>query len=489
MDLNWLSISEVHAGLMGKKFSAVELAKAYLERVKSGEKLNNFITITEDLALEQAAAVDAKIAAGEEIGMLEGVPAGVKDLLNTKGVRTTCGSKMLENFVSPYESTTTQRLLDNGYVLLGKTNLDEYACGASTETSYFGPSLNPWDLTRVPGGSSGGSVSAVAAGQCIYAIGTDTGGSIRQPAALCGCVGMKVTYGRTSRFGAVAMASSWDTIGPVARSVEDVAHVLNAIAGRDPYDATTPDVAVPNYALDLSKRAAERVKGLRVGVPKEYFEEGVDEEVKAICMAAIREYEKLGAEIVKISLPMTKYGIAVYYITMPGEFSTNLARFDGVRFGHKPSEMEDLLEYYKQSRGEAFGAEIKRRIMVGTFVLSAGYADEFYKQAQRVRTLIVQDFDKAFEDVDVIMGPVSPTTAFKLGEKLDDPLAMYAADMLTIPASAAGLPAISLPCGFSKAGLPVGLQIIGPQFEEGLVLQAAAAYEQVTDWMERKPEF
>ena len=485
MDLNWLSISDVHAGLTGKEFSAVELAKAYLERVKSGEKLNNFITITEDLALEQAAAVDAKIAAGEGIGMLEGVPAGVKDLLNTKGVRTSCASKMLADFVAPYESTTTQRLLDSGYVLLGKTNLDEFACGASTESSHFGPSLNPWDLERVPGGSSGGSASAVAAGQCIYAIGTDTGGSIRQPAALCGCVGMKVTYGRTSRFGTVAMASSWDTIGPMARSVEDIAHVLKAIAGRDPYDATTPDVAVPNYAADLSSGA----KGLRIGVPKEYFDEGIDGEVKETVMAAIRQYEKMGAEIVQISLPMTKYGLAVYYITMPGEFSTNLARFDGVRFGHKPGEMDDLEAYYRQSRGEAFGAEIKRRIMVGTFVLSAGYADEFYKQAQRVRTLIIQDFDKAFEEVDVIMGPVSPTSAFKIGEKIDDPLAMYAADVLTIPASAAGLPAISLPCGFSKAGLPIGLQVIGPQFEESLVLRTAAAYEQVTDWMERKPDF
>jgi aspartyl-tRNA(Asn)/glutamyl-tRNA(Gln) amidotransferase subunit A len=483
MDLNWLSISDVHAGLKGKKFSAEDLTKACLTRIGETEKLNNFITLTEDVALEQAKAVDKKIAGGEEIGILEGVPAGVKDLLNTKSIRTTCGSNMLKDFVPPYESTATQKLKDAGYVLLGKTNLDEYACGASTESSAFGPSLNPWDLERVAGGSSGGSASAVAAGQCIFSIGTDTGGSIRQPSSLCGCVGIKVTYGRVSRFGVTSLASSFDTVGAMGRSAEDVALVLKEIAGKDKYDATTPDVEVPDYALDLGKG----VKGLKVGVPKEFFAEGVDEEVKESVMKAVKEYEKMGAEIVDISLPMTKYGIAVYYITMPGELSTNLARFDGVRFGHKAGEMDDLVEYYKANRGEGFGDEIKRRIMIGTFVLSSGYADEYYKQAQKARTLIIRDFDKAFEKVDVIVGPVAPTPAFKVGELVDDPLSLYMADLLTIPASAAGLPAISVPCGFSKGGLPIGLQVIGPQFQEGLVMQVGAAYEQMSGFGDKRP--
>lgn len=478
MDLFALTISEAHKGLVAGDFSAEDLAKSCLERMEDTKGLNNFITVTEELALEQARAVDKKIAAGEEIGMLEGIPGGIKDLLNTKNVRTTCGSKMLEDYVAPYESTVTQKLLDAGYVMLGKTNLDEFACGVSTEHSYFGASLNPWDIERVAGGSSGGSASAVSAGQCLFSIGTDTGGSIRQPASFCGCVGLKVTYGRTSRFGVTAMASSWDTIGPFARTVEDIAHIMNAIAGRDKYDATTPDVEVPDYTADLNKG----VKGLKIGIPKEFFAEGVDTEVKDSVMAAAKKYEEMGAELVDIELPMTKYGIAVYYVTMPGELSTNLARFDGVRFGHKAGEMEDLVEYYKANRGEGFGDEIKRRIMIGTFVLSAGYADRFYKQAQKARTLIIRDFEKAFEGVDLILGPVAPTPAFKVGEKINDPLAMYAADMLTIPASAAGVPAISMPCGMSKDGLPIGMQLIGPQWSEALILQAAAAYDSQSDF-------
>jgi aspartyl-tRNA(Asn)/glutamyl-tRNA(Gln) amidotransferase subunit A len=484
MNLFELSLAEAAAGLREKKFSSQDLVRACVERADAGKALSNFITRTDELALKQAASVDAKLAAGEELGLLAGVPAGMKDILNTKNVRTTCASRMLENFVSPYESTVTRRLLDEDYVLFGKLNMDEFACGASTESSYFGTSLNPWNKEYVAGGSSGGSASAVAAGQCFYSIGTDTGGSIRQPASLCGCVGLKVTYGRVSRFGVTAMASSWDTVGPMARTVEDVAIVLKAIAGDDKYDATTPPVAVPDYTADLSKGAA----ALRIGVPAEYFGEGVDEEVRKSVMAAVKEYEKMGAQIVQISLPMTKYGVAVYYVTMPGELSTNLARFDGLRFGHSVASGDaaeaaaatnDLLEYYMKTRGESFGAEIKRRIMVGTFVLSAGYSDEYYKQAQRVRTLLARDFEKAFEEVDVIMGPVSPTPAFKAGA-ISDPLELYMADVLTIPASAAGLPAISVPCGFSKEGLPIGLQIIGPQFQEGLILQAAAAYEQVS---------
>ncbi len=483
MDLNWLSIVEAHKGLEEKKFSAEDLLDACLAQIKKGEYLNNFVTVAEESARVRAKEVDAKIARGEKIGILEGIPAGIKDLLCTKGVRTTASSHMLENFVPPYESTATQRLKDAGYVLMGKTNLDEFACGASTETSYFGTSLNPWNKECVAGGSSGGSASAVAAGQSFFSLGTDTGGSIRQPSSLCGCVGLKVTYGRVSRFGVIALASSWDTVGTFSRTVEDAAVLMNIIAGPDPYDSTTPTVEVPDYTADLGKG----VKGLRIGVPKEYFGEGVDEEVRQVVMAAIKKYEELGATVKEVSLPMTKYGVAVYYVTMPTELSTNLARFDGLRFGHGAEGVDDLTEYYKTSRGEGFGAEIKRRIMVGTFVSSAGYADAYYKQAQRARTLIIKDFEQAFEEVDVLMAPVSPTPAFKVGEKASNPLAMYLADALAIPPSAAGVPAISVPCGFTKGGLPVGLQIIGPMWSEALILQTAAAYEAVSGLKEKRP--
>lgn len=486
MDLNFLTIAEAHKGLLAKQFSSEDLVKACQTQIAKTEKLNTFITRTDDLALEQARKTDAKIAAGETIGMLEGIPSGMKDIFNTRGVRTTAASRMLENFVPPYESTSTKRLLGAGYVLMGKMNLDEFACGASTENSAFGVVLNPWDPDYVAGGSSGGSASGVTAGQIFYSLGTDTGGSIRQPASLSGCVGFKPTYGRTSRFGVDSMASSWDTIGAFARSVQDAASVLQVIAGQDPYDATTPAVAVPDYSMNLGKG----VKGLRIGVPKEYFMDGVEPEVKDLVMAAIKEYENLGAIVSEVSLPMTKYGVSVYYVTMPTELSTNLARFDGLRFGHKPDgEVADLIDCYRKSRGEGFGAEIKRRIMVGTFVSSAGYADAYYKKALKVRTLIIQDFAQAFEKVDLLMAPVSPTPAFKIGEKASNPLAMYLADALTIPASAAGVPGISLPCGFTSAGLPVGLQIIGPMWSESLILQAAAAYEQVTEWKDVHPKF
>jgi len=486
MDLNFLTIAEAHASLLAKEFSSEDLVKACQAQIVKTEKLNTFITRTDDLALEQARAVDAKIARGETIGVLEGVPAGMKDIFNTRGVRTTAASKMLENFVPPYESTSTKRLLEQGYVLMGKMNLDEFACGASTENSAFGTVLNPWNQEYVAGGSSGGSAAGVTSGQIFYSLGTDTGGSIRQPASLCGCVGLKVTYGRVSRFGVDSMASSWDTIGPFTRSVADAAAVLQVIAGQDPYDATTPPVEVPDYSMNLGKG----VQGLRIGVPKEYFAEGVEPEVREIVMAAIKEYEKMGAVVKEVSLPMTKYGVSVYYVTMPTELSTNLARFDGLRFGHKPDgEVADLLEYYRKSRGEGFGAEIKRRIMVGTFVSSAGYADAYYKQALKVRTLIIQDFAKAFTEVDVLMAPVSPTPAFKVGEKANNPLAMYLADALAIPPSAAGVPAISVPCGFTKGGLPVGLQIVGPMWSEGLILQTAAAYEQAMGWKDMHPVF
>lgn len=486
MDFNpYLSISEVQAGLKNKDFSCAELTQAFLDRSKKLEHLNSYVTLDEEGAMKQAKAVDARLASGEALRALEGVPTGVKELFNTKGVRSTSSSRMLENFVPPYESRATQALKDAGYVMLGKLNCDEFACGASNETSYFGPVLNPWNTEYVPGGSSGGSVASVAAGQCVFSMGTDTGGSIRQPASLTGVVGLKPTYGRISRFGVTAMASSWDVVGPLTRNVEDAARVLQVMAGKDPYDATTPDVEVPDYSANLSKG----VEGLTIGVPKEYFIDGVDPEVRELVMAAIKEYEKMGATVKEVSLPMTKYGVAVYYVTMPGELSTNLARFDGVRFGHKAEgDFADIHEYYKASRGEGFGDEIKRRIMVGTFVLSAGYADAYYKQALKARTLIIQDFAQAFEDVDVLMAPTYPTPAFKLGEKASDPLAMYLADALTIPASAAGVPGISIPCGFTGAGLPVGLQIIAPQFEESRLLQVAAAYEQATNWHTMRPQ-
>jgi aspartyl-tRNA(Asn)/glutamyl-tRNA(Gln) amidotransferase subunit A len=486
MDLNFLTIVEAHQGLISKQFTSEDLVKACQAQIEKSERLNTFITRTDELALQQARKVDAKIAAGEEIGVLEGIPAGMKDIFNTRGIRTTVASRMLENFVPPYESTATRKLLEKNYVLMGKMNLDEFACGTTSEFSFIGPSLNPWDQEYTAGGSSGGSVAAVSAGQIFYSLGTDTGGSIRLPASWSGCVGLKVTYGRVSRFGVTSMASSLDTIGPMARSVADVAHVLQAIAGHDPFDATTPDVAVPDYTANLTKG----VKGLRIGVPKEYFMEGVDDEVRTLVMAAIKEYEKMGATVQEVSLPMTKYGVAIYYVLVPTELSTNLARMDGIRFGHKPeAEVGDLVDYYKKSRGEGFGTEIKRRIMVGTFVSSAGYADAYYKQALKARTLVCQEFASVFKNVDVLMAPVVPSIAFKVGENLNNPLALYMADILTLPSNVAGIPALSVPCGFTAKGLPVGLQIIGPHWSEPLLFQAGAAYEQVTDWKNMHPKF
>lgn len=485
MDLHFLTITEAHKGLVEKQFSAMDLLKACQEQIARSQHLNTFITRTDELAEAEAKRVDAKLAKGESIGMLEGIPSAMKDIFNTRGIRTTVASKMLESFVPPYESTATRKLKDAGYSLLGKLNLDEFACGASTENSAFGVVLNPWDKECVAGGSSGGSAAGVAAGQFFYSLGTDTGGSVRQPASLSGCIGFKPTYGRISRFGVTAMASSWDTVGLFTRSVEDAALLMNVLAGHDDHDLTTPEVEVPDYTAELKKG----VQGLRIGVPQEYFMEGVDLEVKELVMNAVKEYEKLGATVKEISLPMTKYGVSVYYVTMPTELSTNLARMDGIRFGHKAETAEDLVDYYRKSRGEGFGSEIKRRIMVGTFVSSAGYADAYYKQALKARTLIIQDFARAFEGVDLIMAPVSPTPAFKVGEKASNPLAMYLADALTIPASAAGIPGISLPCGFTKAGLPVGLQILGPMWSESRILGAAAAYEASTEWHTMHPKY
>lgn len=488
--LNTLTLTEASQGLRDKKFSSVELTKACLDQIKKhNEAMNAFVLVTEDLALKQAEAADAVLAKGGA-HVLAGIPMGLKDIFNTKGVRTTCCSKIIRDFVPPYNATVVDKLSDAGMVLLGKLNMDEFACGGSTEHSCFGVTKNPWDLERVAGGSSGGSAAAVAADMAYYTLGTDTGGSIRQPASLSGCVGLKVTYGRVSRSGVTAMASSWDTIGPFGKTVQDTATVLQAIAGHDGRDATTPMVDVPDY----SKSLGQSVQGLKIGVPKEYFGEGTDPEVEKAVRDALKEYEKMGATIHEVSLPYTKYAIAVYYVAMPAELSANLARFDGIRFGSKPStEADSLLDYYLKVRSEGFGDEIKRRIMIGTYVLSAGYYDAYYRKAQKVRTLIIQDFENAFKNVDVMITPVSPFPAFKIGEKKDDPLAMYLADALTIPVSCAGVPAMSVPCGFSSGTatggkkLPIGMQIIGPQFSEDLLFKVGSAYEQVTEWHKMKP--
>lgn len=485
MSLPAFTIKEAHQGLKEKKFSCRELIKACLENVKAHDQdLNAFITVTEESALAEATMIDAKIEKSEEIGILAGIPGAIKDLINTRGVKTTCCSPGMKNFVPPYDATVIKRLKNAGMVMVGKTNLDEFACGASTEHSCFGLTRNPWDLERVAGGSSGGSAAAVAAGMSLFAIGTDTGGSIRQPASFCSVSGLKVTYGRVSRFGVTAFASSWDTVGPFAKTAEDLAYVLQAIAGQDSHDLTTPPKEVPFYAELLNGD----VKGLKIGVPKEYFGEGVEEDVKTAVMAAVKELEKMGAVVKEISLPMTKYAVSMYYIATPAELSANLARFDGIRFGSKPDkEAENLIDYYFKQRTAGFGPEIKRRIMIGTYVLSAGYYDAYYKKAQKVRTRIIEDFDNAFREVDVICGPVSPMPAFKAGDKVNDPLAMYMADVLTIPASGAGLPGLSVPCGFSGQGLPIGLQIIGPQFEEARVLNVGHAFQLNTDWHTKRP--
>lgn len=481
------SIRELHQQLVRKERSAVEIATETLERVQALEpKLHSFISVTADRAIAQAQRVDAQIAAGEEIGLLAGIPIGIKDNLCTKGIRTTCGSRILENFVPPYESTVTQRLFDAGAVMVGKTNMDEFAMGSSTETSAYQVTANPWDLERVPGGSSGGSAAAVAAGQCIVSLGSDTGGSIRQPASLCGVVGMKPTYGLVSRYGLVAYASSLDQIGPFARTVEDAAILLGAIAGYDPQDSTSLKVEIPDYAAALKPDFKPRSK-LRIGVIQETFGEGLDATVEAAVTKAVETLQELGAEIQVINCPQFRYGLPTYYIIAPSEASANLARYDGVKYGFRAEDPENLLDMYAKTRAEGFGAEVKRRIMIGTYALSAGYYDAYYLKAQKVRTLIKQDFERAFQKVDVLVCPTSPTTAFKAGEKTDDPLSMYLSDLMTIPVNLAGLPALSLPCGFDEQGLPIGLQMIGNVLREDLLLSVAHAYEQTTEWHKKAP--
>lgn len=486
---NDLTLKEVSEGIKSRKFKPSEITDEMLKRTESlNEKFNAYITVTGDVAGEAARSADERQDSGKLLSDLDGVPGALKDIVNTKGIRSTSASKLLADFVPPYNATVAQKLFDAGLVLNGKTNTDEFACGGSTEFSAFGVTRNPWNLDCVAGGSSGGSAAAVAAGTCFYAIGTDTGGSIRLPASYCGVSGLKVSYGRVSRSGVTAMASSLDTIGPIARSVEDLAMVLKVIAGNDPKDSTTPKIDVPDYMAGLVG-AKESLKGLRIGIPKQYFVEGLSPEVEKAVHAALAEYEKNGAVLKEVSLPYTKYAVAIYYIIMPAELSANLARYDGIRYGLKPEgEITDIIDQFYKTRDQGFGPEVKRRILTGTYVLSAGYFDAYYRKALKVRTLIKHDFEKVFEDVDVIMAPVSTSTAYKIGDKSGSPLSMYLEDAFTIPASMAGLPALSIPCGLSTGGLPIGLQVIAPQFMEDKLLQIGHAYQTLTDWHLKKPQ-
>lgn len=481
------SIRELHKQLIRKERSAVELAQESLDRIQTLEpKLRSFLSVTADRAMAQAKAVDAKIAAGEEIGLLAGIPIGIKDNLCTQGIPTTCGSKILEGFIPPYESTVTQKLAAAGAVMVGKTNMDEFAMGSSTENSAYQVTANPWDTDRVPGGSSGGSAAAVAAEECIVALGSDTGGSIRQPASFCGVVGLKPTYGLVSRFGLVAYASSLDQIGPFGRTVEDTAVLLQAIAGHDPKDSTSLKVPIPDYLQSLQPDFRPRGV-LRVGVIKETFGQGLDPTVEKAVTKAIEILQQLGAEIHVISCPRFRYGLPTYYVIAPSEASANLARYDGVKYGFRTPDPDNLMSMYTQTRATGFGPEVKRRIMIGTYTLSAGYYDAYYLKAQKVRTLIKQDFQRAFEQVDVLVCPTAPSTAFKAGEKTDNPLEMYLSDLMTIPVNLAGLPGLSIPCGFDEKGLPIGLQLIGKVLREDQLLQVAYAYEKATEWHLKKP--
>ena len=471
------TIAELDHGLRQGAFSSVELTRHYLERIaRLNPRLNAYITVDADRALAAAERADSLRQTGEA-GPLVGIPIAHKDIFCTQGLKTSCGSRMLDSFIAPYSAGVVERLERAGVVMLGKTNMDEFAMGSSNETSWYGPVRNPWDETRVPGGSSGGSAAAVAAGLCAAATGTDTGGSIRQPAALCGLTGLKPTYGRVSRWGMIAFASSLDQAGPMTRSAADAAWLLQAMAGFDPRDSTSAQEPVPDYLAGLDAD----LKGLRIGLPKEYFGEGLDGGVAASVATAIAEFRRLGAEVREISLPNSPLSVPTYYVVAPAECSSNLARFDGVRYGHRCADPRDLTDLYTRSRAEGFGAEVKRRIMIGTYVLSAGYYDAYYLKAQRLRHLISDDFHRAFEQVDLILGPTSPTTAFRLGDKSDDPVAMYLNDIYTIATNLAGLPGLSLPAPPS-GGLPVGLQLIGNYFQEGRLLNVAHQLQKVTDW-------
>jgi len=484
MKFHNLTIQEIRQKLISAELTSVELTRACLERIKAtDDQLNAFITICEDEALAAAATADQQLAAGNA-ELLTGIPVAVKDIFNTLDVQTTCASKILDNYVSPYDATTVAKLREQGAVIVGKLNMDEFAMGSSGENSAAGAVHNPWDTTRVPGGSSSGSAASVAAGQVVATLGTDTGGSVRQPASHCGVVGLKPTYGRVSRYGVVAFASSLDQVGPVAGNVEDCALMLKVVAGYDPADSTSVDCPVPDYLENLQAGVA----GKKIGLPKEYFIDGLDAEIKRAVDAAIETYRQLGAEIVEVSLPHTDYSVACYYLIAMAEASSNLARYDGVRFGTRQDNGEGLIGMYQQTRSAGFGDEVKRRIMLGTYALSSGYYDAYYLKAQKVRTLIRQDFHAVFEQVDLLLTPVAPTPAFKIGAMVNDPLQMYLSDIFTIPTNLAGTCAMSLPCGFSEGGLPIGLQIIGKPFAEAEMLQAAYAFEQATSWNKRVPE-
>jgi aspartyl-tRNA(Asn)/glutamyl-tRNA(Gln) amidotransferase subunit A len=474
VDLNLLTIDAARSAVQERKTSAATLAEAFYAKIESDDpKIGAFLTLSKERAMAKAAEMDALAAKGENLPPLGGVPVGIKDVMVTKGIRTTAGSKILGNYVPPYDCTAVARLEAAGAVVLGKLNCDEFAMGSSNENSAWKPVHNPRDLSRVPGGSSGGSAAAVAADMAVATLGSDTGGSIRQPASFCGVVGLMPTYGRVSRYGLIAFASSLDHIGPLTKTVKDAAIVLGTIAGRDPMDSTSAEVPVPDYVAELEKP----VRGLKIGVAKEYLGEGLDGEVRKAIEAAIQKLAKQGCEIVDVSLPHTKYAIPTYYIVATAEASSNLARFDGVRYGYRTKDARTLSEMYRRSRDQGFGAEVKRRIMLGSYVLSAGYYDAYYLKAQRVRSLLTRDFEEAFKRVDAIVAPVSPTAAFKLGEKVDDPLAMYLADIYTVTADLAGIPGISVPCGQTKDKLPIGLQILGRHFDESTILRVAQASE------------
>ncbi|AJE02033.1 Asp-tRNA(Asn)/Glu-tRNA(Gln) amidotransferase subunit GatA [Geobacter pickeringii] len=484
MELHELTIHELHDRLKKREISSVEATKALLARIEAVEpRVNAYITVTPDEALAAAEAADTRIAAGD-VTPLTGIPVALKDIFVTRGVRTTCASKILSNFAPPYDGTAVTKLKEAGAVIVGKLNQDEFAMGSSGESSAFGPTRNPWNLECIPGGSSSGSAAAIAARTATATLGTDTGGSIRQPASHCGCVGLRPTYGRVSRYGVIAYASSLDQVGPLTRDVTDCALMLGAVAGHDPLDSTSVDVPVPDYAKALTGE----VKGMKLGLPKEYYIPGLDPDVKKAMDAAIETYRGLGAEFVEISLPHTDYAVATYYLIATAEASSNLARYEGVRFGHRAEGAANLLEMFRKSRAEGFGDEVKRRIMLGTYALSSGYYDAYYLKAQKVRTLIMQDFLKAFETVDAILTPVAPTPAFRLGEKTSDPLQMYLSDIFTIPVNLAGTCGISVPAGMSAAGLPIGLQLIGRPFGEETILRAAHAFEQATEWHRHKAQ-
>ena len=481
-ELNWLSIEDAHAQLTSRQISSVELTQACLDQIDAVEdRVQSFLTLTPEIALAQAERADRMLAAGEG-GPLTGVPVQIKDVMCTEGVTTTCASRMLENFVPVYNATAVEKLMAQGAVMLGKGNMDEFAMGSSCENSAFHPTRNPWDLDRVPGGSSGGAAASVASGEAIYALGSDTGGSVRQPAAFCGVVGLKPTYGLVSRYGLIAFASSLDQIGPVGRSVMDCALTLNAIAGHDPRDATS----VKREPTDYTASLGQDIKGLRFGVPEEYFVDGMDPGTRQAIDDAVAVLEGLGASVRPVSLPTTRYALACYYIIAPSECSANLARYDGVKYGYSYQDTTDMWEAMEKTREYGFGPEVTRRVMLGTYALSSGYYDAFYLKAQQARTLIRQDFDRVFQDVDALVTPTSPVTAFKIGEKIGDPVQMYLIDVCTLPVNIAGLPGLSVPCGFSE-GLPVGMQLIGPNFSEETLLRTAHAYEAATDWSAARP--